>query len=360
MRFHVISLPHTQTTREYSWCAYTDKVRKFSTMMHDRGHDVFLYAGEENEARCTEHIPVVMQREQKEWWPEWDWRTQMWPDGWRVGAPWWEQMNGRAISAMRDRIEPQDFVCVIAGFCQQQIAHAFPENLNVEWGIGYKGTFSDCRVFESYAWMHHMYGREQKDSGHFWDAVIPNFFDPMDFVYLPAPHQEGEYLLFIGRLIPDKGLQVVRDVVERTGYKLKVAGQGDPTFFDGLDYEYLGVVDPTERNRAMALATAVLAPTLYIEPFGGVAVEAQLSGSPAITTDFGAFTETVEPQWRCSTLQDFLDAVTLAGKLTLSDRLRIANRARRYLMPHVAREYEAYFSRLLTLWEDGWYQLRKG
>lgn len=359
MRFHVVSLPHTMTTREYAWCAYTDKVRKFSSMMHDRGHEVFLYAGEKNEARCTEHIPIVYASEQERWWPDWNPQKEMWPDGWRVGAPWWEQTNGRAISEIRDRIEDRDFVCIIAGFCQEQIANAFPEHPNVEWGIGYKGCFSNFRVFESYAWMHHIYGREQANHGKFFDTVIPNFFDPEDFTVAPT-RNDSPYLFFIGRMIPDKGLQVVKDVVERTGQKLIVAGQGDHTFFKGIDYAYAGTVSPSVRAELMACATATLVPTLYLEPFGGVAVESQLCGTPAITTDFGAFTETVEPQWRCSTLQDFIDATTLAANLRMTDRFVIANRARRYLMPHVAREYEAYFNRLTTLWGEGWYQLREG
>lgn len=357
MRFHVVSLPHTMTTRDYAWCAYTEKVRKFASMMHDRGHDVFLYAGDKNDARCTEHIPIVHEHEQLAWWPEWDPQKEMWPDGWRVNAPWWEQTNARAIAAIRDRIEDRDFVCIIAGICQKPIADAFPEHPAVEWGIGYKGTFADFRVFESYAWQHHIYGREHKEAGHFWDAVIPNFFDPDDF----PPFERADidpYLFFIGRFIPDKGVQIVKDVVNAIGAKLIIAGQGSRDIWDGVRFVDAGVVRPIIRRELMGNATAVLAPTMYLEPFGGVAVEAQLCGTPAITTDFGAFTETVEPQWRCSTLQDFIDATLLALNVTQTDRFGIANRARRYLMPGVAREYEAYFNRLTLLWGEGWYQRR--
>ena len=59
MRFHVVGLPHTQTTKEYVNCAFTEKVRRFCLMMKDLGHEVYLYAGEENEAPCDELITCI-------------------------------------------------------------------------------------------------------------------------------------------------------------------------------------------------------------------------------------------------------------------------------------------------------------
>ncbi len=55
MRFHVVSLPHTQTTTEYTSCAFTEKVRRFCIMMKSMGHEVYLYSGEYNQAPCDEH-----------------------------------------------------------------------------------------------------------------------------------------------------------------------------------------------------------------------------------------------------------------------------------------------------------------
>ena len=70
-RFHVIALPHTQTTTEYTACAYTQKVIKFCKMMKSLGHEVFLYASEENEAPCDELITIVSKKEQRKWWKFW-------------------------------------------------------------------------------------------------------------------------------------------------------------------------------------------------------------------------------------------------------------------------------------------------
>ncbi len=43
MRFHIVALPHTQVTKEYAGCAFTEKVRRFVMMMKAQGHTVYLY-----------------------------------------------------------------------------------------------------------------------------------------------------------------------------------------------------------------------------------------------------------------------------------------------------------------------------
>jgi len=65
MRFHIVALPHTQVIHEFSGCAFTEKVRRFCIMMHNLGHEVFLYAGDEVEAPVTELITCVSKKQQE-------------------------------------------------------------------------------------------------------------------------------------------------------------------------------------------------------------------------------------------------------------------------------------------------------
>jgi len=349
MRFHLVSLPHTQVTEAYSACAFTEKVRKFAIMMMGLGHEVFLYAGEQNEAPCTEHIVCISEAERLRAVGAGHYSQASFDSSHRH----WQVFNGAAISEIAKRIEPQDFICVIGGTANRIIADAFPQVHTVEFGIGYGGTFAKYRVWESYAWMHTCYGAAAGNpnaaDGQWFDAVIPSYFEPENF---PFRADKDDYYLFVGRLTERKGYAIAADVCKRLGKRLILAGHGTPP-----DYgEHVGVVGPEERGRLMAGAIACFVPTIYVEPFGSVAPEAMLCGTPVISTDWGAMTETVVQGvtgFRCRTLAEFMRA---AEDVKALDPAAIRKHAiERYSLDAIAPQYDAYFRRLLTLWGDGWY-----
>lgn len=351
-RFHVVSLPHTQTTAEYTHCAYTQKVRKFCNMMSDLGHEVYLYASEENEARVTELVTVITKQKQRELFGENDHTKNFFNVRWDMYDPAWVHMNTNAVRAIAERIRPHDFICIIGGWCQKIIADAFPDHFGVEFGIGYEGTFSKYRVFESYAHMHYIHGFDRNDNGNFYDTVIPNYYDAEEF---PFSEKTDDYYLFIGRLIDRKGWRIAQEVCEKLGKRLLVAGQGE---FAGYG-EHLGVVGVEKRGELMSKAKAVFVPTTYLEPFGGVHAEAMLCGTPVITTNFGVFTETVrngENGYRCDVFRDFVKATKEVEKFSTAKRKKIREYAQeRFTTKVVAGMYHDYFSRLDDLWGKGWY-----
>lgn len=358
MRFHVVNFPNTQTTKHYQPCAYTQKHRRFATMMTARGHDVFLYGGEENDAECAEFVPIVTKAEQAEWFGGNDLYREENNLTWEPFAPHWTTTNQRAITEIAKRRADRDFICLLGGTCQRAIADTFPELMTVEYGIGYAGVFANYRVFESYAWMHSVYGSQatmpggvMSARGQFYDAVIPNYYEVDEFTFSA---EKDDYFLYIGRLVEAKGLHIALETCARLGVRLVVAGAGPPPPPELA--EYVGVVDGPRRAELMSRARAVFVPSLYLEPFGGVHVEAMLCGTPVITTDWGVFTETVTHGvhgFRCRTLRDFRDAADAVDKL---DYQAIRDYAiARFSTDVVAPQYEAYFTRLSTLWGEGWY-----
>ena len=320
-------------------------------MMTDLGHEVFLYAGDQNEAPVTELITCIDEELRSAAVGNNHYTTASFD----TKLPHWQVFNSNVIQEMQKRLQPQDFICLIGGYAHKPIADAFPRHISVEFGIGYGGTFAKFRVFESYAWMHSIYAAHKNPTtvdGSFFDDVIPGYTEPEMF---DPGEGLGDYYFFIGRLIDRKGFKIAQEACEYLGKRLIIAGPGTER---GTGYgEFVGNVGPEERSKLMGGAIALFAPTTYIEPFGNIVIEAQMCGTPTITTDWGAFTETNIngfTGYRCRTLDEFMQAME---DVKMLDRKSIRDHAiSKYSLSAVGIMYEKYFTRLLTLWDQGWYQ----
>jgi glycosyltransferase involved in cell wall biosynthesis len=154
-----------------------------------------------------------------------------------------------------------------------------------------------------------------------WDpgllTTIPNFVHPD-----PGPGSgAGGFALFVGRLAPPKGLEILlrawRDF--GVGYPLKIVGDGPlrPLVEDAEVHNplitYLGPVPPAEALELMGDATFVIVPTVGAETFGRVAAEAFAKGTPALVSDLGGLSEIVD------------DGVT-GWRVTPGDAVHLADR----------------------------------
>jgi glycosyltransferase involved in cell wall biosynthesis len=343
VRFHVPALPGRPTARENSTCAYSGYIRKLCRMMHERGHHVILYANGPVGVEVSEFVACYPILDEPLPFNE--------PER-------WADCNDRAADAINARAEPGDFLCLTAGE-QRAIAEAVPL-MAVEQRVGYAGTFTEHRVFETYAWMHAVYGQQQgamSANGLCYDAVIYPPFEVEDFPEGGGGvlgRGEGDYLLYLGRMVERKGCRVAAQIAEALDARLILAGEGP----DVPDYgEHIGNVGPDQRAALLGGARALLAPTTYLEPGGGAAIEAQLCGTPVLSTDWGCYTETVEQGvtgCRCRTLGEFLWAAGAVGEL---DRAAIRERAiARHSLEAIGPQYERYFERLGTLYGKGWYE----
>lgn len=338
-------------------------------MMHSLGHVVYHYGGERSVdvfAHCTEHVTIVKEDDRLSWWASNRWDSGEFFDiVWDSKKPYWMLANQRAIVEISKRISERDFICLIGGNCQKPIAEAFPNHFVVEFGVGYSGIFSRFRVFESYAWMHYLYG-QINSHGQFYDTVIPNYYDENDF---ELEENKKDYLLYIGRFTQLKNVQTAVELSKKTGIPLKIAGQGvvsvDGDTIRGTDFEisgdnieYVGVVNTKERSQLMANALVVICPTLYVGPFEGVSVESLFCGTPIITTDWGAFVENNIDQktgFRIRSLGEGLWALKNLHMLWSPKKLR-KYAIDKFSIWNVRWQYQEYFEHLSTLWNKGWYE----
>lgn len=352
MRFHVLALPHTVTRKDYSACAFTQKVLKFCKMMTRRGHTVYHYGHKDSEVECTEHVPVTFNEDLEKAYGSYDWRKNFFQHNTADHAH--QIFNQRAIVEVGARKQNGDFILCFWGYAHRPIFQAHPELIPVEPGIGC--TNEPCcpqNIYESYSVMNQIYGM-YKRSPHWYDAVIPNYFDPEDFEFNDKPK---DYYLFVGRIISSKGIGIAVDMTRRIGAKLLVAGQGDLDSIVGPDHshvEVIGYVEPKQRCELMKNAKALIAPTHFNEPFGGVMVEALYCGTPVITSDWGGFAENNLhgiTGYRCRTMEQFEWACKNIDKIDRKACYDWANN--NFSLHRVALMYEEYFETLSKVYNGG-------
>jgi glycosyltransferase involved in cell wall biosynthesis len=375
-RLHVPGLPHTITSLEYSHCAYTGKIRLMPRMFESVGMDVVYYGVEGSETGCKKSIDIMSKEEQLELLGNEKFNSKSWDYMMYVGSKSVYELNPnlsvkfneKLTASVKDNIKtPYDIFCCPFGTTHLPTITA-TELTAVETGIGYTIPFANYRVFESYAWMHWILGNTKEMYGKDYYWVIPNFYDPDEW---KLSTKEGKYLLYLGRLQLDKGLQIVIEIAKKMpSMKIVICGKGDPRSYILMNLpnlEYRPPVSGLERSDLLRNAYALLTPTRYVEPFGGVNVEAQMCGTPVLASDFGAFTETVVDGvtgFRCKTLGDWIRAIEEIPNLNRKKIREIAEeRFSIYMLSH---KYKNVFEQVWDLLYNeqsnepplGWYSGR--
>jgi len=359
LRFHVVSLPHTQTTAAYNNCAFAQLTRRFCAMMTSLGHEVVLYSGEDNDAPCAEHVTCITKLQQMELMgvskPADILKYPFAGITYEPAQPWWRAWNKLVLKQASKRLQPGDFLCLIAGgVLFEPLIEAVHDRIIVaEYAVGYAGVSKDSwHCFGSSNWQHVVFGLQQYANwrGRPFDRVIPHYFDTSEFEYREI---KDDYFLYLGKLKEDKGVGIASMVAKELGARIIFAGQGPtPIEYGEVQNKYIGVA---ERRDLLAGARALFVPSLYVEPFGMVAVEALLSGTPLITSPWGGLGEiNVDGAtgYTCHILRDFMQA---AREIDNIDPAACRERGLLYDMHSLKYEYQNWFADLDTLRDKGWY-----
>jgi glycosyltransferase involved in cell wall biosynthesis len=230
-------------------------------------------------------------------------------------------------------------VTTIHGFSSEQIVPVF-EKYNDR---GYYVAISDADRHERLDYI----------------ATIHHGIDLREF---ELERRSGDYLLFFGRIHPDKGTVEAIDVAERTGMPLTIAGiVQDRDYFerfveprlDGERVAYVGPVGPERRGGLLGGARALLHLVNFDEPFGFSVVEAMACGTPVIARRRGSMPEIVrhaENGFLVDTEAEAVAAVHAAGEL---DRAAVrASVEGRFDVERMVDEYLALYRRVIELHHD--------
>lgn len=129
--------------------------------------------------------------------------------------------------------------------------------------------------------------------------TIYHGIDPSDFVF---QYKKEDYLLYFGRIHPDKGTHTAIEIALQAGRPLKLAGLiQDEDYFnarvkpliDNHRIIYFGNVGPAIRNELLSAACALLHPITFEEPFGLSVVESMMCGTPVIAFTRGSMSELI-------------------------------------------------------------------
>jgi len=363
---HILSLAHIPVRAESTRCAYSMKVYNLCRMLRGLGYPVTLYGLAGSDTSIADDFVECVSRETWESvYGKHDPVTYQFD--WSTGDAAWQECRRRAGFELVRHFQSCDparpeFVLCSFGWAHEPSTRRLPDNaIVVESGIGYRSSFAKFRVFESHAVYHATLARAKPNDvicGQSYWTVIPNYYDPSHFDFAA---QKQSYFLYMGRLNQDKGYGIALKACKRIGAKLICVGQlPNPPDGDAAKWvinqirdaggRYLPSVGPGPRRQLLAGATALFVPSQYVEPFGGVHMEAAFSGTPVITSDWGVFPETVLQGitgYRCTTLREYTWAAAHIDRIDPHDCRQWA--MQNFTMDAIGPRYDAYFQRLYDL-----------
>ncbi len=191
-----------------------------------------------------------------------------------------------------------------------------------------------------------------------WQATVYHGLPVESLEFRPTP---GEYLAFLGRISPEKGLDVAIAIARRAGVELKIAAKidrVDQAYFDtvikplldGPGVEFVGEIGHADKSEFLGGAMALLTPVQWPEPFGLVMIEAMACGTPVIGFPRGSVPEIVEDGVSGFIVRGVQEAARVVKAVPALSRRRCREYfERRFSATRMCEDYLTVYDRLLDM-----------
>jgi glycosyltransferase involved in cell wall biosynthesis len=249
------------------------------------GHDVTLFAS--GDSRTSARLESVFEVAPSRW----------------IGHTFWELRH--AVAAL-ERAGEFDVVhdhtgllgLALGGLLPVALVHTVHGPLDGEAGDLYEHV---CRLAPGARLIAISENQRRRRPGLPWLGVVSNGLELERYPFDPG---DDGYLLYLGRLSPEKGAHRAIDVAEAAGLPLRLAGKcrepGEQAYFRAQveprlsgSIEYLGEVTDAERIALLRRARTTLFPIDWDEPFGLVMIESLACGTPVLATRRGSVPEVI-------------------------------------------------------------------
>lgn len=293
--------------------------------MTKRGHIVYHYGHKDSIVNCTEHITVTNNDILEQSYGNLNsWKSNGFDQD--VGKMAIKVFNQNCITELNKRIKSKkEFILCWFGFAHESCVKFFYNKaIVIEPSIGYDSMFAPIKIFETYSQMHKMHGVSGANIDFEKERVVYPGFDSKDFVF---EKEKSNTALFLGRIIEQKGALLAYDICNQIGQEIIFAGPNILNLSDTKYCKFIGFVEPEKRKELLSNAKFLFSPSLFIEPCNWTVIEAQFSGTPTITTDFGGFTETVvqnKTGFRCQSVDEMKSYISNISEINPENCLRNA------------------------------------
>jgi glycosyltransferase involved in cell wall biosynthesis len=188
-----------------------------------------------------------------------------------------------------------------------------------------------------------------------WQSTVYHGL-PLDLY--KAYERPGDYLAFVGRVSPEKGLDRAIEIAKRAGMRLRIAAKVDSAdreyyetviqpLLDDPSIEFVGEIGESEKNEFLGNAYAFIFPVCWPEPFGMVMIESMACGTPIVAFPRGSVPEVIDEGVTGYMVESVEGAVEALERVSALDRrLCRARFEERFSAGRMARDYMKLYSRL--------------